>query len=761
MEPIFSFLFKYRPLLFQAGDVRLMAPWPLLVTLLVVGAVAAIGILTYTRTPGRATGVERGAMVALRLAALGVLLLCLFQPTLVVTSVVPQRNFVGVLIDDSRSMNLADEDGRSRADWLRETLDADQSRLLLDLSERFTLRFFRFSGETSRVAGVEDIAFDGTRTDLAGALNRAREELSSVPLSGLVMFTDGADNAGTPLTPALVPLQAASVPVFTVGIGEEQVTPDVQIDRVEVPRTVLRGSSLVVDAVVTSRGLGQRTVPLIVEDERRILSTQDITLPAGDEPTIVRVRFTMNDVGPQRIRFRIPAQGGERVVQNNERTSIIDVRAATEKILYFEGEPRHEVAFMRRALTGDDNLQLVLLQRTAEGKYLRLDVDHGEELAGGFPKTREELFQYRALVLGSVEASYFTYDQLTMIADFVSQRGGGLLLLGGRNAFAEGGYAGTPLEDVLPVMLETPAADPRTAFLEVKVRPTLPGLNHVATQLVPGQASTVADWERLPALSTLNRVVRPKPGATVLLEGVGPGASGTRIVLAHHRYGRGKVIALPIQDSWLWQMHVDMPLEDVTHETFWRQLLRWLSDGVPEAVAVQADREQVEAGELVRLTVEVSDSAYREVNDALVTATVTAPDGTVEYVTLDWTLERDGEYMGAFRPSSEGAHNVAVHALRGELPLGSNAISVHVGPSDTEFFDAGLRSTLLQRIAQETGGRYYTPANLANLPEDLRYTGGGITLAEELELWDMPIFFLLLVGLIGCEWAFRRRRGLV
>jgi len=760
MEPIFSFLFKYRPLLFQEGDLRLMAPWPLLVTLLVVGVVAAIGILTYTRTPGRATGVERGAMITLRLAALGVLLLCLFQPTLVVTSVVAQRNFVGILVDDSRSMNLPDKDGRSRADWIRETLDADQSRLLLDLSERFTLRFFRFSGETSRVAGVEEIAFDGTRTDLAGALNRAREELSSVPLSGLVLFTDGADNAGTPLTPALVPLQAASVPVFTVGIGEEQVTPDIQIDRVEVPRTVLKGSSLVVDAVVTSRGLGERTVPLIVEDERRILSTQDITLPAGDEPTVVRVRFTMNDIGPQRVRFRIPPQD-ERVVQNNERTSIIDVRAATEKILYFEGEPRHEVAFMRRALAGDDNLQLVLLQRTAEGKYLRLDVDHGEELAGGFPKTREELFQYRALVLGSVEAGYFTYDQLTMIADFVSQRGGGLLLLGGRNAFAEGGYAGTPLEDVLPVMLETPAADPRTAFLEVKVRPTLPGLNHVATQLVPGQASTAADWERLPALATLNRVVRPKPGATVLLEGVGPGASDTRIVLAHHRYGRGKVIAMPIQDSWLWKMHVDMPLEDVTHETFWRQLLRWLSDGVPEAVAVQADRDQVEAGELVRLTVEVSDSAYREVNDALVTATVTAPDGTVEYVSLDWTLERDGEYMGAFRPSSAGAHNVAVHALRNELPLGSNAISVYVGPSDTEFFDAGLRRTLLERIAQETGGRYYTAANLTNLPEDLRYIGGGITLAEELELWDMPILFLLLVGLIGCEWAFRRKRGLV
>jgi uncharacterized membrane protein len=468
----------------------------------------------------------------------------------------------------------------------------------------------------------------------------------------------------------------------------------------------------------------------------------------------------LNDVGPQRIRFRIPAQEGERVSQNNERTALVDVRATTEKLLYFEGEPRFEVKFLRRAVSGDDNLQVVLLQRTAENKYLRLDVDHGEELVDGFPKTREQLFQYRALILGSVEASYFTHDQLAMIADFVSQRGGGLLLLGGRNAYAEGGYAGTPLEEILPVFLEAPAPDPRDAFTELKVRPTVAGLNHVATQIVPGQASTQGEWDRLPALSTLNRISRAKPGATVLLEGTGA-RGGNRIVLAHHRYGRGKVLALPIQDTWLWQMHADMPLEDLTHETFWRQLLRWLVDGVPEHVTAVAEREQVEPGEPVHLRVEVADSAYREVNGAQVAATVTAPDGTVEVVTLDWTLERDGEYAGSFRPASPGSYEVFVEATRDEVRLGTDALHVHAGPSDTEYFDPALRRSLLERLANDTGGRYYTPATISTLAEDLRYTGGGVTLTEERELWDMPFLFLLLVGLVGSEWAFRRRRGLI
>jgi uncharacterized membrane protein len=760
MESIFTFLFKYPPLLFQEGDFVLLSPWPLLVTAAVIAVVAAVGIWTYTRTPGRATLVEKGVMVGLRLAALGVLIFCLFQPSLVLTAVVPQRNFLGILVDDSRSMNLADASGKTRADWIRETLGDENNEMVKQLAEKFSLRFFSFSRETARINSVNDITFNGTGTDLSGALIRAREELSAVPLSALVVLSDGADNAGGSLPNALVPLQASSVPVMTVGLGDEELEPDIQVDRVELPRTVLKGTSLVVDAVLTGKGLRDETVSLIVEDESKILSTQDVELSDDGEPTVTRVRFTLNDVGPKQIRFRVAPQDGERVTQNNQRTAVVDVRAATEKILYFEGEPRFEVKFLRRAVADDENLQLVVLQRTAENKYLRLDVDHPEELQAGFPTTREELFQYRSLVLGSVEASYFTHDQLVMIADFVSQRGGGLLMLGGLNAFAEGGYGGTPLEDILPVILEPPAEDPRDAFTELRVIPTPAGLNHVATQITPGQVPSQEKWDSLPPLSTLNRVVSAKPGATILLTGL-DATGGQRIVLAHHRYGRGKVLALPVQDTWLWQMHYDIPLEDMTHETFWRQLLRWLVDGVPEPVAVFAEREQVEPNEPVSLRVEVSDSAYSEVNDAQVTATVTDPQGNMQLVTLDWTLERDGEYAGTFRPSTAGFHDIRVDAMRGATQLGNGALHVQVGPSDTEFFDAAQRRPLLERIAEDTGGRYYTPDNVSSLPEDLTYTGAGVTLTEERELWDMPILFFTLMGLVGAEWFFRRKRGLI
>src|SRR4029079_2376263 len=138
----------------------------------------------------------------------------------------------------------------------------------------------------------------------------------------------------------------------------------------------------------------------------------------------------------------------------NAREALINVNDTREKVLYYEGEPRPEAKFVRRAVEEDKNLQVVILQRTAENKYLRLDVGKPDELIGGFPTTREELFSYRALILGSVEAASFTPDQLRMIADFVNKRGGTLLMLGGRRSFAEGGWAGTPFGEVLPVVLE-------------------------------------------------------------------------------------------------------------------------------------------------------------------------------------------------------------------------------------------------------------------------------------------------------------------
>jgi hypothetical protein len=207
-------------------------------------------------------------------------------------------------------------------------------------------------------------------------------------------------------------------------------------------------------------------------------------------------------------------------------------------------------------------------------------------------------------------------------------------------------------------------------------------------------------------------------------------------------------------------MDAKIAVEDMTHETYWRQLMRWLVDGVPDQVELTSSPDQVEAGEPVTLIAEVSDPGFLEVNDAAVTAHVTGPKGEVIDVPLQWTGERNGEYRGSFKAPDQGMYGVQVEATRAGKPVGTGSTEVRATPSDAEYFDATMHAPRLKRIAEETGGRFYTTDTVSGMPEDLRYTGRGVTTIEERELWHMPIVLMLLVGLVCAEWAYRRAVGL-
>ena len=749
-ERLFELLFKYRPVVFEQGDFALGASWPAALLAVAVAAVAAAGYL-------RPAGESRRAwlLVALRVAALGLMLVALLRPVLVVKAVEPQQNFLGILLDDSRSMQVGDGDGEDRRAVVGR-LFGPESPLARALAEGFTLRWFRFSSSASRVAGPGALGFDGTRTDLAEALVQARAELAGGPLSGLVVVTDGADNAERAVSDMLQAVGGGAVPVYTVGVGREALDRDIQLGRVQAPHRVLKDASLLVDVVVTQSGYAGLTVPVLVEDEGKVVGSVDVTLGRDGEPVTARIPITASEAGPRLLRFRVPEQPGEMVAQNNARDALVVVGNDREKILYIEGEPRFEMKFIRRAVLDDKNLQVSILQRTAENKFLRLEVDDAEDLAGGFPRTRDELFRYRGLILGSIEASFFTPDQLRMIADFASVRGGGLLVVGGHRSFSEGGYANTPVADALPVVVDAPPAEP--FFAEIKVQPTRAGASHAATGIAATEAATLEKWRSLPAVTTVNRIRRTKPGATTLLSAPGD-RDGDQIVLAFQRYGAGTTIAFTVQDSWQWQMHADVSLEDQTHEMLWRRLLRWLIDGAPDRLTTTLTTDRAEAGEPVEVFATVRDETFGEVNDGRVRATVIGPDGSESTLPLDWSVDREGEYAARIVPQAPGLYEVRVEAERGGQPAGRDVAYFRSAPSDSEYFDAGMRAPLLKRIADETGGRFYSADTVEGLPEDLRYTGAGVTVVEEKDLWDMPALLGLIVLLVGVEWTLRRQWG--
>ena len=300
------------------------------------------------------------------------------------------------------------------------------------------------------------------------------------------------------------------------------------------------------------------------------------------------------------------------------------------------------------------------------------------------------------------------------------------------------------------------------AVTHLAVHPTRAGASYPVIQLGDSEKASTAKWNELPGVTAVNALRSVKPGATVLLTGSADprDTRAEQVVLAYQRYGRGKSMAFSIQDSWLWKMDAKMAVNDTTHATFWRRLVRWLVDGVPDPVTITTSVDRVEPGEVVKLRAEVVDNAFVELNDARVVAQVTAPSGKTSEVALEWTVSRDGEYRGSYVAEESGTYQVKAVANRNQQDLGANVIHARAAGGDAEFFDASMRASLLNRIAEETGGRFFTPGTASALPEAINYSGRGVTVVEERDLWDMPIVLMLLLGLVAAEWGYRRQRGL-
>ena len=263
-------------------------------------------------------------------------------------------------------------------------------------------------------------------------------------------------------------------------------------------------------------------------------------------------------------------------------------------------------------------------------------------------------------------------------------------------------------------------------------------------------------WNSLPPLGEFNWISAAKPGAIVLASGFE--TKGNVILLAAHRYGRGRAMAFTAANSWLWQM--EMPHTDDSHEVFWRQTLRWLAGSAPDPVELEFDRGVVGADEALHFNVEVKDDSFHKLNDAEVMTTITSPNGKTTDLPLPWIVKKDGVYSGEFKPSDQGAYSVHVKAVRQDKEVGKAEGFFLVADNHLEFYNAGQNQDLLRRITSETGGRYYTLASAENLPEEMTYTNRPNSVPQLLPLWDMPIVFISICLLLVLEWAGRKKEGL-
>ena len=837
---MFEWLTKYPVEYYGRGAISLDWPWTQ-----AAAAVAAIVALSafalgYRHLRAASRG-RRATLASLRAAALAIVLVLVLQPVLTVDRDEATRGHVAILLDDSLSMGVG-EPGATPADQLAALFpEAGDGGLGALLEARFETRRYRFGAALVR---SPDGIVTGTqaRSDLAAALSRlAGARATGDTLASVVVVTDGALDGASADTRAVARLRAAGVPVHVVVLDEGRPGVDAQVLGVRLPERMLGGDE--VDAEVEIITRGEMAATLVIEDNGRVIDSAVLSLGTiGEELRhTVRRRLRFDAPGERRLTARLapvpveqapttdaePAAGIDDaasaatpgtqasalvaapaapldIVPGNDIVGrSVAVRGRPLRVLHYEGEPRFEVKFLRRALDDDESLSLTSLVRTAENKHFRLGIERPEELIDGFPSTPEALMRYDVIVLGSVPAHLFSEAQLDALHDFVSRRGGGLVLLGGAGQFGRGGHDRTVIADLSPVVIGAQrSADDENFAVMAKARPTAAGRISPILALHP-ERSVGAVFERLPELAVIHPLRRAKPAANVLLT-ADDGGPAPLVLLAEHRYGRGSVASFAVRNSWRWQMHSEVPLDDLTHERLWRQLIRALGRPAPSRLSLFVEPagsgSDAVPGDPVTVRVEVLDAAYRPLVAAAAdtvapTLSVTTPLGDVSAPELhadpaapgSWTAQFVVEDSGAFELQAEFVDTAAdtlgavdealgdrdggsapvtdaaavVAALADAEPLVARA-GLDVSAAGDELRDYAPRLDALGALTARTGGSLHRSsagdvgrellAQLSDVRETRRVT-------DRLPLWDVPLLLLLLLALVCSEWLLRRRWG--
>jgi uncharacterized membrane protein len=763
------------------------------------GLAAVVLLWSYARAPGRPA--VRLAAATLKAIGFSALLLCLVEPLL--TGSKPRRgaNAFVILADNSQSMLIRDgQQASTRGEWLRDRL-GKETPWKTRLEQDFDVRRYAFDSHLRAVDGFDSLTFDGVGSSLTTALQSLSKRFRGLPIAGVLVFTDGSRTDTGELDWSQLP------PVYPVIPPSGGVARDIGVLGVSISQTNFESAPVVLRADVSATGYsGKSIVAVITDDAGKDVERQEARLTRDDKPLSFRFQFRPENKGLSFYRVRAFAldeeqrqkgsggdpSAGEQTSANNSRLVVVDQGGGPYRVLYVGGRPDWEFKFLRRALDAEDQVDFVGLIRIARRQpkfdfrsarsgstnpfydgfdhsdpeaaeradqpvLVRFGTRDADELRDGFPKAAEELYAYHAIVLDDLESSFFTPDQLALLRNFVSQRGGGLLMLGGPDSFAEGKYDRTPVGDLLPVYLDRPT--PAEGNAEFRLVLTREGWLQPWVRLRKTEDEEDKRLTEMSSFWTLNQSRGIKPGAVILSE-VRDQSGRTAPALVSQPFGKGRVAALLIGQLWRWGLRRADPA-DSDLERAWRQTIRWLVADVPARVEVSARPKADMNSPAVDLRVRVRDAEYRPLDNAKVVLKITLPDG--EDLTLD--AEPDGREAGTYAATyvtrQPGPYRVmATAAAPDGAAIGQREAGWAAQPAADEFARLQPDQEWLESIAARTKGEVVDGDRLASFVSSLSSRDAPITEPWISPLWHQPLYFLIAIVSLAAEWGVRRVNGL-
>jgi len=774
------------------NNIQLSQSFPIWIAVIILVISFAIVIFSYYRTDKPLNRRYRYALIALRILAIGLILFCLLDPTIIMREETIKKSNILVLIDDSQSMSLTDSGEKTaRIDDVNKALlvppsngRTDTSKdgfksIIESLDEHFNTQLYQFSSEVTPVKELS-LKAQGNLTDIGKAITKTFDDWKGQPVAGIVLITDGSHNSGEdPVRSA----QKAGVPIYTVGVGQTKMPRDISVSRVEVSPVAYVDHALPIRVAISSNGYDGREVRITLNQSDNFGSLSVLPLLGGTRKDsaslkldsrlgeqIVDLQTKPQQEGTIKFTVSVSSAPDELTQQNNTYTFFVKVVKTKLKVLYVEGSPRWESTFLNRTLQRDPNVDVTYLITTKQGGYYPQfppktfpDTKSVLPLLGG---TRNELSSYDVIILGDISPGSLKNEQLGMIKDFIENRGGSILFLGGLKSYGDGGFGESTLRDMLPIDIgQSGAKQIKTPFNPVL---TQQGMTHPITRLSDDPQENTAIWRDLPPISRFYSGIGTKSGATVLTEN----QQEKRPFIIFQRYGKGMVLMIAGDDLWQWAFGA-YPFggDDSYYHKFWSGTIRWLASVRIQAdqVSVTTSKQTYSRDEKVRVKAYVYNENYDPVNNAQIKAQVQTPAKATR--DLIFTLEENGRYSAEFSPTMDGNYKIDVEALffrysaereqRNGSLIGKSSTEFIVQTATLEFLNTQLNEPLLKEIADISGGSYNKINDISNLPSSIKETKDKVISIRERSIWDNAIVLIIVMALLTTEWLIRKKKGLV
>jgi len=773
-------------------------------------AMVATAWLSYRSTVKLST-VRRVGLATLRALFLLMLVFMLGRPVLRMGVEGSVQQTLIILVDQTRSMDLperrTDDDDIKRAalavgdldakKGLDQTLDTatissvaalhrvalvkgalgnPQLDLQTRLDAKFNVRAFGFgapdpgqllvrrmdsaapSGSSPAAAWswVDDLKCDAPTTALGDSIRQILAQTRGLPMAGIWVLTDGQNNSGTSLRSAAELARDSGVPLYFWGLGIT--TPKaISVDKPFAPDVCFMNDVAPVTVRVRSQGLAGQTATVNLLLDGKLVDHTDIQLSSNGQQ-VVPLKFTPDTAGEFDLTVQVPPRPEQAVTSNNTRSTRVKVIDGKIKVLCVEQAPRWEFEYLQAVLMRD---------RRVDFKCVLVEGDPG--ITGGpnspfldrLPPTKADMMKYDLIILGDVDPSVFTAEQMDAIHEFVSKFGGGLLNIAGRR-YAPWSYMGTPIEQLLPIEVDaTGRAANAASTNDIPIIPKLTQAGQDSPMLRLGDTpeENLRVWTQdLPPLYWDARVARAKPAATVLAVDPDPAKAnkyGPMPLIAIEGYGLGQSMFIGTDNTWRWRKNRG----EQYYTALWGQIVQKLALphllGGAKRIQITSDKDSYSVGDKVTIDARLYDKAYEPVTDAIVAASASIDGAPSTPIELRLNPDQAGNYRAEFVVTRPGHYQVWIERA-GDPDVSGQKIEFTVTEPMAETEETAMNEADLREAADISHGGFFREENLLGVPDSIHNKADTVQAVVETEVWASPLYFLVLLLLVTAEWSWRK-----